>query len=238
MQKKLKAIAVDDNKAILSTLEQMCKDSPLIELVKTFTDPNEFLAKAPLLEFDLCLLDIEMPQMEGTTLAQILKNKPIIFISGSDEKYRDALNLSPIDIVPKPILKDRLYSAFEKAHDQLIEKIEYELFNVAESSKKIKLKLSDILLVSTDEIDPRNKEVWMRTGEKYTLMNCKIEHLTANSSTLIQVNRGEAVSMEAVHEVEHDLITLKGLLAVNGKPRQITLGAAFKKKFQERMFYN
>jgi len=237
MLKKLKAIAVDDNSAILATLQQMCKDSPLLELIGTFTDPNEFLAKAPILEFDLCLLDIQMPKMDGTTLAQILKNKPVIFISGSDERYRDALNLSPIDIVPKPILKDRLYAAFEKAHNQLVEKIEYELFNIAESSKKVKLKLTDILMVSTDEIDPRNKEVWMRTGEKYTLMNCKIEHLTANSSSLIQINRGEAVSLEAIHEVEHDLITLKGLLADNGKPKQITLGAAFKKKLQERMFY-
>jgi two-component system LytT family response regulator len=238
MLKKLKAIAVDDDVSILSTLEQMCKASPIIELVHTFTNPNEFLGKAPMLEFDLCILDIQMPQMEGITLAQVLKNKPVIFVSGSDERFRDALNLSPIDIVPKPILKDRLYKAFEKAHSLLGEKKEYELFNVAESNKKVKIRLQDILLITTDDVDPRHKQAWLRSGEKYTLMNCKIEHLTANSQALIQVNRAEAVSMEAVHEVEYDLITLKGVLTDNGKPKQVTLGAAFKKKFKERMFYS
>jgi hypothetical protein len=69
-------------------------------------------------------------------------------------------------------------------------------------------------------------------------MNYNIEHLTSNSPSLVQVNRGEAVSLEAVHEVEHDLITLKGILSECGKPKQITLGAAFKDKFRERMFYN
>ncbi|HXP52816.1 MAG TPA: response regulator [Bacteroidia bacterium] len=238
MLKKLRAVAVDDNKAVLSTLTQMCKESALVELVNTFTNPNEFLEQAPMLEFDLCLLDIEMPQMEGTTLAQILGNKPIIFISGSDEKFRDALNLSPVDIVPKPIMKDRLNKAFEKACNLFAEKKEYELFNVAESNKKVKIRLGDIMLITTDDVDPRHKQAWMKNGEKYTLMNCKIEHLTANSPSLVQVNRAEAVSLEAVHEVEHDLITLKGVLAENGRPKQVTLGVAFKKKFKERMFYS
>lgn len=238
MIKKLRAIAVDDNAGILSTLQQMCKESPTVELVKTFTNPQDFLEEAPVLEFDLCLLDIQMPQMEGTTLAQVISNKPIIFISGSDEKFRDALNLSPIDIVPKPILKDRLYKAFEKAFNMYSEKKEYELFNVAESSRKVKIRLQDIMLITTDDVDPRHKQAWMRSGEKYTLMNCKIEHLTANSPILVQVNRAEAVSLEAVHEVEHDLITLKGIIAENGRPKQVTLGAAFKKKFKERMFFS
>jgi len=238
MLKKLKAVAVDDSESILSTLEQMCKESSIIELVRTFNNPKEFLEHAPMLEFDLCLLDIEMPQMEGTTLAQVISNKPIIFISGSDQKFRDALNLAPVDIVPKPILKDRLYKAFEKAFNMFAEKKEYELFNVAESSKKVKIRLKDIMLITTDDIDPRHKLAWLKGGETYTLMNCKIEHLTANSPTLVQVNRAEAVSLEAVHEVEHDLITLKGILADNGKPKQVTLGAAFKKKFKERMFYS
>jgi two-component system LytT family response regulator len=238
MSHKLITVAVDDDPGILSALQGMCKASPFIELVQTFTNPAEFLLKAPGLDFDLCLLDIQMPQMEGVTLAQLLKNKPVIFISGSDDKFRDALNLSPIDIVPKPILKDRLYKAFEKAYNQLAEKKEYELFNVAESNKKVKIRLPDVMLITTDDVDPRHKVAWMRSGEKYTLMNCTLEHLVQNSSSLVQVNRAEAVSLEAVHEVEHDLITLKGVKTEDGRQKQVTLGTAFKKKFKERMFYS
>ena len=238
MSLKLKAIAVDDNPGVLATLQEMCKDSPFVEIVGTFTDPRKFLLKAPSLEFDICFLDIQMPEMEGTTLAQILKNKPVIFISGSDDKFRDALNLSPIDIVPKPILKDRLFKAIEKGYNQLGEKKEYQLFNVAESNKKVKIRLPDIMLITTDDIDPRHKIAWMRNGEKYTLMNTKLEHLVQNSTSLVQVNRSMAVSLEAVHEVEYDLITLKGIFDEDKKPMQVTLGSAFKAKFKEKMFYN
>ena len=238
MIKKLQAVAVDDNPEFLSLLLQLCKESPLVEVVHSFTDPTEFLRQAPNLEFDLCLLDIQMPVMDGTTLAQVLDCKPVIFISGIDHKFRDALNISPIDIVPKPMMKDRLYKAFRKAHDLLIEKKEFELFNVAESSKKVKVRLADILLVSTDEIDPRNKQVWLKGGEKYTLMNCKIERLVANSPSLVQVNKSQAVSLEAVKEVEFDLLTLNGVAADDGRPKQVTLGTVYRAKFKERMLYS
>jgi two-component system LytT family response regulator len=237
MLKKLRAIAVDDDSSILSTLEQMCKESQLVELIQTFTDPIAFLKQAQNIDFDLCLLDLQMPEIEGTAIAQQLKNKPVIFISGSDERFKEALDLSPIDVVPKPILKDRLYKAFEKAHALLVKKIEYGLFNVAESKRKVKLRLGDIMLLTTDESDSRNKEAWMRSGEKYTLMNYRMEELLSNSPSLVQVNRAEAVSLEVINDVDRDQITLKGVLADNGKPKQVTLGLAFQKKFIELMFH-
>jgi len=238
MLNKLKIIAVDDSEMVLMLLEQMCKESPIVDIVRTFIDSVDFLAQAPTLEFDLCLLDINMPGMDGITLAQLLKNKPVIFIDGTDYTFKNALDLSPIDIVPKPIIQERLNKAFEKAYSLLACKREYGLFNVAESKKKVKIHLIDIMLITTDDVDPRHKLAWMRNGEKYTLMNYSIEHLTSNSSALVQVNKGEAVSMEAVHEVEHDQITLKGILSESGMPKQVTLGNAFKEKFRERMFYN
>ncbi len=238
MIKKLRTVAVDDDEYFLSSLLQLCKESPIVEVKDTFTDPTEFLKQAPELIFDLCLLDIQMPGIDGTTLAQVLNDKPVIFISGTDHKFRDAIDISPIDIVTKPIMKDRLYKAFQKAHELLVEKKEYELFNVAESRRKVNIRLVDIIFVSTDEIDPRNKQVWLKNGEKYTLMNCKMDLLTANSPSLIQVNKSQAVSLEAVHEVEYDLLTLKGITAEDGKPKQITLGMVYRAKFKERMFYN
>lgn len=78
----------------------------------------------------------------------------------------------------------------------------------------------------------------MRGGGKYTLMNIKLEHLVQNSPTLVQVNRAAAVSLEAVHEVEYDLITLKDIVNESGQQMQVTLGSAFKSKFKERMYFS
>ncbi len=237
MARKLKTIIVDDDPFIVSMIEDLCRDSAIVEVIKTFNNPKEFIENAPSLDFDLCLLDIQMPEMEGLVVAQMLKNKPFIFITGSDNKLRDALSLSPVDIVTKPILKDRLDRALSKAYELFMDKKEYELFSVAESNRKMNIHLPDILLAVTDTIDPRHKLVFMRNGEKYTLMDCTLERLLDSCPLLVQANKAEAVSLEAVNEVEHDMATIKGL---GGKdaPKYVTLGRAFRKSFKERLFYN
>lgn len=237
MARKLKTIAVDDDPFIIGTIEDLCRDSPIIEIVKTFSNPKEFIDKIPTLDFDLCLLDVEMPEMQGTVVAQMLKNKPFIFITGADSKLREALSLAPVDVVTKPILKDRLDRALNKAYELFVDKQEYALFNVAESKRKMKLHLHDILLVVTDTVDPRHKTVFMRNGEKYTLMECTLEGLLDICPLLVQVSKSEAVSLEVVNEVEYDMVTIKG---IEGKevPKYVTLGRAFRKSFKERLFYN
>ena len=174
--------------------------------------------------------------MERTLVAQLLKNKPFIFVTGADNKLRDALNLSPIDIITKPILKDRLDKALAKAHELLMDKNEYDLFNVAESRRKLKIHLPDIMMVGTDGVDPRHKIAIMRNGEKHTIMDCTLEFLMDSCASLVQVNKREAISLEVVNEVDHDLVTLKPM-ADKDAPKHITLGRAFRKSFKERLFY-
>jgi DNA-binding LytR/AlgR family response regulator len=236
MARKLKAIVVDDDPFMVSMIQDLCKDSQIVEVYKAFNNPKEFIDKAPQLDFDLAMLDIQMPEMEGTIVAQMMKNKPFIFITGSDNKLRDALSLSPIDVVTKPIMKDRLDKALAKAYELLMDKKEYELFNVAESSKKVKLHLPDILFVGTDTVDARHKLVCLRNGEKYTIMDSSLEDLLDSCPLLVQVNKREAVSMEAVNEVEHDMVTLKAMAAKDA-PKYVTLGRAFRKSFKEKLFY-
>jgi two-component system LytT family response regulator len=237
MAQKLKTIVVDDDPLIIGMIEDLCRDSKIVTIIKTFMNPKEFLEKAPLLDFDLCLLDIQMPEMEGLVVAQMLKNKPFIFITGADSKLRDALNLAPVDIVTKPILKDRLDKALNKAYELFVDKKEYEVFSIAESKKKTKVHLPDILLAVTDTVDPRHKTVFMRNGEKYTLMECTLEKLLDMCPLLVQANKAEAVSLEIVNEIEHDMITIKGV-AGKDAPKYVTLGRAFSKAFKERLYYN
>lgn len=236
MARKLKAIVLDDDPFIVSMIQDLCRDSQIVEVTKTFNNPKDFVEQAPHLDFDLAMLDIQMPEMEGTVVAQMLKNKPFIFVTGADERLRDALSLSPIDVVTKPILKDRLDKALAKAYELLMDKKEYELFNVAESARKVKIHLPDILLVGTDDTDPRHKVAYMRNGEKYTIMDTTIDKLIDACPLLVQVNKREAVSLETVNEVEHDMITIKEM-ADKGAPKYVTLGRAFRKSFKEKLFY-
>jgi len=236
MARKLKTVIIDDSPGIIKMLLDLCQESPLVEIIRTFSNPREFLDNAPILEFDLCLIDVEMPEMDGITLAQMLINKPFIFVTGADNMLRNALNLAPVDIVTKPIMKDRLDKALAKAYELFMDKQEYDVFNVAESKSKVKIQLSDIMLVITDSIDPRNKIVFLRNGEKYTLMDCRLKRLLDICPLLIQVNKSEAVSLEAIHQIEHETATLRGIEGPD-VPKYINIGRSYKKPFQERLFY-
>lgn len=111
-----------------------------------------------------------------------------------------------------------------KKHKIVLEKC---LFNVAEGNGKIMLTLADILFVTTDKIDRRNKVVYMKDQKHHTLTNYTLEYLLKLSPLLIQVNKSELVSVHAIKEVLPDVITLHVLNAFN-KEKQITLSRVYK----------
>ena len=157
MPKKIKVIVVDDDDSLHDILLDLYQDSDKIEIKYNYTESKKFLKEAPTLDFDLCFLDISMPELDGITIAQLIKNKPFIFITGSEDKLKAALGIEPIDVVTKPFTKERLDHAIDKAYKLISENIENALFCVAESEKKINIRLSDIVFVDTDEVDPRHK---------------------------------------------------------------------------------
>lgn len=84
-----------------------------------FTSINsvkEFLKKDSL---DLLFLDIEFPNNSGIDLAKFIREDKInyqteiIFISGSDNYYRDLLNFQPIFFISKPFTESNIIEGLE-----------------------------------------------------------------------------------------------------------------------------
>ncbi len=237
MNRKLKCVLVDDDIIIIEAIKDLIRNSNIAEITHCFTNPKKFLKSLPEIDFDLCLLDIYMPEMEGLTVARLLKNKPIIFITGIESKLKEALELAPIDVITKPVKKDRLDKALTKAHCLISRAKEFEFFNVAENNTKVKLRLADIYFVQADTIDPRNKEVLLFNGTKYTLMDCTFEELLEISPGLAQVNKSELVSLDAVDKINYTLVTLKSLSSDKSKSKEVFLTNAYRKRFMNRVSY-
>lgn len=235
MSLKLRTVIVDDDPLSVAILEDYITDSPLAEVTATFNNPKEFLDSRSTLKFDLAVLDIVMPEMEGTMVAKVLKDTPIIFVTGVFEKLREALEISPIDIVTKPIYKARLDKALGKAYVLTARREEYRTFTVAEASGKVKLCIPDILLVVNDSDYSRHKKIYMRDGKVHTLMHYTMDELLNTCPLLVQVNREIAVSLEAVNEVEHNCITLKDI--PSNIPGEISVGRPFRKSMLDKLAY-
>ena len=230
--RKLRVILVDDFQDIHQGIKDLFNNSSLIEITETYTCPKKFLQTEPSLNYDICLLDIVMPEIDGLAVARKI-NKPIIFITGAEEKLTEALALSPIDIITKPFTADRLNKVVEKAYKLLRDVVpqkDFELFNVAEAKGKTKLRPSDILFVTLDKLNYRNKIAYFKDGRKFTLMRYSLKELLKLSPMLIQVNKAELVSLESVHAIECDKITLMDFYQ-KGKYMEVTLAYRYAKGF-------
>ena len=106
MEKKMKAIIIDDEKNGIEMLEYLleknCND---VEIVATFLNPKQAVKEIPILKPDVIFLDIDMPGMNGFELLQNLTpfNFQVVFTTAYNEYAIDAFKVNAVDYLLKPI---------------------------------------------------------------------------------------------------------------------------------------
>jgi DNA-binding LytR/AlgR family response regulator len=245
---KLNTIIIEQDKTAMKHIKELCIDSELVNVVGTFNDSLRFVNEFASLDFDICLLSLHMPAIDGLTIAKYLHDRPFIFVTGTDIGIKDALELSPSDILIRPIYKDRLEKALIKAYsDKLFkEKIksmsfeqkpsirEFHCFSVGNETGRVKIRVADIVFVQSNLSDPRNKELFLKDNRCYLIKNYSFEEIAELCSHLIRINRSEMVSANIVDTYTYDNITLDNFKLHDGR-RNITLGRACRKEFRIRM---
>jgi DNA-binding LytR/AlgR family response regulator len=112
----INAIAIDDEPLALTVIQSLCNKSNIINLQKTFTQPNEALKHLRKFPIDLIFCDIQMPAMTGISLVKSLQqNTMVIFTTAFSEYAATSYELSAIDYLLKPINQKRFTQAITKA---------------------------------------------------------------------------------------------------------------------------
>jgi CheY-like chemotaxis protein len=117
-QEKL-ILAVDDVALFLNTLKLVIQDMPQYKLtcVTSGSAALSFLLRH---KPDLFILDIDMPSMDGYTLAQRIREAnhtaPIIFLTGNSSKeyVLKAIEAGGVDFIIKPIDKEHVMQKIQK----------------------------------------------------------------------------------------------------------------------------
>ena len=103
----MRIVCVDDEPLVLDDVLSVCKSLSTDISVNGFTDVYEALEWIRSNPVDIALLDIDMPQMNGITLAaQIKKIKPdmvILFLTAYKEFAFDAFQVHPNGYLLKPL---------------------------------------------------------------------------------------------------------------------------------------
>ncbi|GAB3889577.1 LytR/AlgR family response regulator transcription factor [Spirosoma agri] len=114
---KLSAILVDDERASLDALRvKIQKVAPDIAILQTFQHPSDAVASMAHYKPDVVFLDIDMPGMDGFSMLRELGTTDfeVIFCTAYGQYAIDALRMSALDFLLKPIHEGELQQAIER----------------------------------------------------------------------------------------------------------------------------
>ena len=119
----MKAICVDDEQlAVEYTLQQLSR-LPEIGETEGFTEPRSALDWLREHSADIAILDIDMPEIDGITLAarikEICPEMAIIFLTAYRDYALDAYSVHPIGYLLKPVSQEKLAAEVHYACERI-----------------------------------------------------------------------------------------------------------------------
>jgi len=114
--KTINCVIIDDEELARKLLSAYVDKVDYLNCLASFENPLEALSFLKENQVDLLFLDIQMPQIKGTDLAELITKSEtkIIFTTAYSEYALEGFELSALDYLLKPITFKRFLSAVEK----------------------------------------------------------------------------------------------------------------------------
>jgi two-component system, LytTR family, response regulator LytT len=124
----LSAILIDDEQLAREELSYLLKEFPDVEILATGRNGLEAVKLIENLEPDVVFLDVQMPGLDGLGVIQNLREKNVplphfILATAYDQYAIQAFRWEALDYLLKPIEKDRLALAIERARKAVTDKV-------------------------------------------------------------------------------------------------------------------
>jgi DNA-binding LytR/AlgR family response regulator len=230
----IKCVILDDELLAISYLKLLCEQIENVEVVKAFNDPKVFVNEIGNIDCNVCILDIEMPGMNGLQVAELLPDsKKIIFTTAYKEYAAEAFDLNVVDYVRKPIKKERLIQAFEKAVELISKKQKKDFIEWNTNIGKTVIFTEQIAYIKTSEIDSRDKDIILRDGTTIVLKNLNFKSLLEMlpAKNFAQVNKKEIIALSSVKIFStNEIITT---IALDNGFLKLQIGEIYKKRLSD-----
>jgi two-component system LytT family response regulator/two-component system response regulator LytT len=124
----ISAILVDDEKLASEELAFQLQEFPDIEIIATASNGLEAVQLIQDLEPDVVFLDVQMPGLDGMAVIRKLREKNVplphfIMATAYDQYAVEAFRWEALDYVLKPVEKERLAVAVERARKAVAERM-------------------------------------------------------------------------------------------------------------------
>jgi two-component system, LytTR family, response regulator AlgR len=205
----LKALIVDDEPLARARLGALLRELNQVEIVGEAGDAGETLTLIETLAPDILYLDVRMPGMSGLELARHLARFPsppaIVFITAHGEHAMDAFEAEAVGYLLKPVRKEKLSAATERAHRLSAR----QLAAVAEPEPRTHLSVrhrEGIRLLRVDDIIcllAEQKYVTVRHTAGEDLVEDSLRTLeTELGARFLRVHRGALVNRDFLEAVD------------------------------------
>ncbi len=157
----INTILIDDEPQSIDTLSSLIElFSPNVNIVGNYTDPMKGMQAIQESDIDVLLLDIEMPGITGFELLKQLPeiNFDVVFITAYNQYALDAIKLSALDYILKPVDPDELEAALAKVEAK-------------KKERQTQQQLEILASLMDAQLENKKKKIALPTAEKIIYVN-------------------------------------------------------------------
>ncbi len=214
IQDPLRALLIDDEPLAIDRMISLCDALPQINVMGAANNGAMALSLIESLKPDLILLDITMPELDGLEMVKRMELAnghipAIIFVTAHDNFAVQAFDTAAIDYLLKPVSKERLARAIERAALALQKE------PIAQSPPTEHLAelwvphRSELVRISANQIDKIEAErdyMRLHVGDRSYLFHQTISKLEAqlDPDLFLRVHRSTIIRKDHIARLGHD----------------------------------
>lgn len=228
----MRVLLVDDEPAALERLKALLAQLSELTVVGSASDGQAALSAIETEKPDLVLLDVQMPELNGLTVASRLspdQRPEIVFVTAFEMYAPDAFEVDAADYLLKPVRFDRLRQAIERARRRQMMRTQLTLTTEADSADADGIWVQTrhghvrVLLREIDWIEAAKDYVLLHTPTRSHMHRATMTALERqlDPERLIRVHRSAFVAPDRVREVRRTGRGLASLVLNDGVMVQI-----------------
>lgn len=209
----MKILVVDDEKLARARMRELIEKEGEHLIVGEAMNGNEAIEKTMDLKPECLLMDIRMPVMDGLEAAMHLQSMDlppaVIFTTAYDQHALEAFEVNAIDYLLKPIRKDRLSAALQKAKQVSMKQLREVSKAQTEPSFRSHISVhmrGQITLIPVQDIVyfmADNKYVTVRTTTEQHLIEDSLVSLEEEfSERFLRIHRNALVAVDYIRGIE------------------------------------
>ena len=232
----IRCAILDDEPMAVALLSKYVEKISSFELVKATTNPFEILELIAQTTIDVLFIDIQMPELTGIQMMEMLGNKTKFVITSAYSEYAlKGYEHNVVDYLLKPISFDRFYKCIQKIESlaqekpaptvEIVPKTEEkpdEILFIKTDGKLVKINLNDLLLV-----EGLKDYLYLHLKNEKLIVLDTLKDFEAKlpASDFMRVHKSYIIRLDQIETIERNRVFIQKNI--------VPIGETYKIKFQD-----